>query len=268
MKPSIKSIPLLAALLLPLFTVPAPGAVIRIVTPYAGAITNEYADTAYGLDLSDSGPMRGLYAQWLDTGRFQANAFYYQAPDVNYSRVEGLHLNFDVYFLASKSGKWAVGGGLENLSIDMSAGSAIPGLTSFDLDNRVRFYYARAGRYFYQSFGGLETSLLPYAGLAREEIDGEVALDPAGFAPLIRSEIKSSDRHAMAGLNLKAVFRHFLEVQWKWMGRFKEEGRLDEYSFLANIYLNRHWGLSYRYKFMEYGSSSNSYGLAGLVYCF
>lgn len=247
---------------------PAAGAVIRIITPYAGSIANKYADAGYGLDLSDTGSMRGLYAQWLDTERFQANAFYYQAPEVNYSRVEGMHFNFDLYLLPSRSGKWAAGGGLEDLSIDMSAGGYIPGLTSFDLENRVRFYYLRAGRYFYGGFGAMDLSLMTYAGLARERIDGEVALDPAGFAPLIRSDISSSDGHALAGLNLKAVFRHFIEVQGKWMGRFKNEGRLDEYSFLANIYLNRHWGLSYRYKYMEYGSSSNAYGLAGLVYCF
>lgn len=247
---------------------PARAATLRIITPYVGSITNEYANPAYGLDLKDTGEMSGLYVQWINTERFQANAFYYRAPDINYSLVGGLHLNLDIYFLPRPSGKYVLGAGYEGLSIDMSAGRHIAGLASFDMDNDVRFYFLRAGRYFYFKKGLLDSSLLPYAGYARETVSGDIRLDPLGPAPLMTIDIGAKDTHPLAGLNLNATFAHFFDVQAKWMGRFKDGERLDDYSLLANIYLNRHWGLSYRYKYMEYGSSSNRYNLAGLVYCF
>ncbi len=247
---------------------PAAAETLRIISPYIGSVTNKYANTAYGLDLADTAQMRGVYAQWINTEKFQANAFYYGAPEVNYSEVTGLHLNLDFYFRPTRAGKWVAGAGLESLNIDMSAGNAIPGLTSFDMDNTVTFWFARTGRYFYYKNGPLDASLLPYAGWAHESVTGDIALNPAGPAPLTRVDIDDSDDHALAGLNLNATLWHFIDLQGKWMGRFKDGDRLDEYSLMANLYLNRHWGLSYRYKYMEYGSSSNGYHLGGVAYCF
>lgn len=259
----------LLALLALAFCLAAPAAAetLRIISPYLGSITNKYANTAYNLDLADTAQMRGLYAQWINTEKFQANAFYYGAPEVNYSRVTGLHLNLDFYFRPTRAGKWVAGAGLESLNIDMSAGSAIPGLNSFDMDNDVLFYFARAGRYFYYKKGVLDASLLPYAGYAREKVSGDITMDPPGPG-VVRVAIDDRDSHPLAGLNLNATLAHFIDLQGKWMGRFKNGERLDEYSLMANFYLNRHWGLSYRYKYMEYGSSSNGYHLGGVAYCF
>lgn len=247
---------------------PASADTIRLITPYIGSLTNKYADTDYGLELKDTGEMDGIYAQWINTEKFQVNAFYYGAPNVNYSDVTGLHLNFDYYMKPTKAGKWVAGAGMEDLNIKLSAGRHIAGLASFDMDNDVLFYYARAGRYFYFKQGLADISLLPYAGYAHERIKGEIRMDPLGPTPLMAIDIGEKDDHAIAGLNLNAVFAHFIDLQGKWMGRFKDGERLDEYSLMANIYLNRHWGLSYRYKYMEYGSSSNGYHLAGVAYCF
>jgi hypothetical protein len=262
------------ALALLLLAAALPGPVsaetLRIITPYIGSITNEYANSAYRLDLKDTNEMDGIYAQWINTEKFQANAFYYGAPNVNYSDVSGLHLNFDYYLKPTKAGKWVAGAGLEDLKIKMTAGRHIAGLKSFDMDNDVLFYYLRAGRYFYFKKGLLDASLLPYAGYAHEKISGEIRMERL-FGPFPRTstiDIGETDNHPLAGLNLSATFAHFIDLQAKWMGRFKDGERLDEYSLLANIYLNRHWGLSYRYKTMEYGSSSNTYNLAGVVYCF
>lgn len=241
---------------------------IRIIAPYAGSVTNEYSNPAYHLNLRDTAGMQGLYAQWINTKKFQANAFYYRAPDVNYSRVTGLHLNFDYYLKPSKAGKWTVGAGLEDLRIAMSAGAAIAGLDSFDMANRVRFCYLRAGRYFYFRKGVVNTSLMPYGGYAREKVSGDIRMDVTGPTSPMTVGINDSDTQPMAGLNLNANLAHFLDVQAKWLGRFKDDGALNEYSLMANIYLTRHWGVSYRYKYMEYGSSSNSYNLAGLIFAF
>ena len=243
---------------------------IRIITPYIGSITNKYANTAYSLDLKATGEMNGIYAQWLNTKKFQVNGFYYRAPNINYSDVTGLHLNFDYYMKPSEAGKWVTGIGLEDLNIDMSAGQNITGLKSFDMDNDVLFYYLRAGRYFYYRKGLMDASLMPYAGYAHEKITGEIRMERR-FGPFPRAstiDIGESDNHPLAGINLNATFAHFIDLQAKWMGRFKDGERLDDYSLMANIYLTKHWGLSYRYKYMEYGSSSNSYNLAGATYCF
>lgn len=241
---------------------------LRIISPYIGSLTNKQINSAYNLNLKDTGELDGIYAQWINTEKFQVNAFYYGAPNINYSDVTGLHLNFDYYLKPAKTGKWVAGTGLEDLSINMSAGRKIAGLASFDMDNNVLFYYLRAGRYFYYKKGQMNVSLLPYAGYAHEKISGEIRMDVLGPSPLRTIDISESDNHPLGGLNLNTDFAHFLNLQAKWMGRFKDGKSLDEYSLLANICLNRHWCLSYRYKHMEYGSSSNTYNLAGLTACF
>jgi len=241
---------------------------IRLIVPYTGSLTNKYVSETYGLSLRDTGEMHGFFAQWLNTEKFQVNAFVYTAPVVNYSDVDGLHLNADYYLRPTPAGKWVLGAGLETLDIKMDAGRNIPGLTAFALDNTVSFYYGRAGRYFYYKKGWLSSSLLPYAGWARETVAGELRLNPAGPAPAMTIDIDDSDSHALAGLNLNATIAHFIDLQGKWMGRFKDGATLDEYSLMVNIFLNRHWGLSYRYKYMEYGSSSNGYHLGGVAYVF
>jgi len=249
---------------------PAPAETVRIIAPYIGSITHKFENSAYNLNLKDTGEMDGIYVQWINTEKFQANAFYYGAPNINFSDVTGLHLNFDYYLKPAKAGKWVIGAGLEDLEIDMSAGRNIAGLKSFDMDNDVLFYFARAGRYFYYKKGLLDASLLPYAGYAHEKVSGEIRLERL-FGPFPRTstiEIGENDDHPLAGVNVNATFAHFLDLQAKWMGRFKDEETLNEYSLLFNLYLSRHWGLSYRYKTMEYGSSSATYNLGGVVYCF
>ncbi|HCC48766.1 MAG TPA: hypothetical protein DEQ38_11715 [Elusimicrobia bacterium] len=252
-----------------LFVSAARASDIRVIAPYAGIITNEYASSEYQLDMKDTGSMRGLFAQWVAPDNFQVNAFYYYSPDVNYCRVSGLHLNADWYPLRTAHGKYALGAGLETLTVDLAAVGKISGVDSLLMDNNILFHYLRAGRYFYMKGGAFDFSLMPYAGYAFEKVTGDLVLDlPGPFPPVIRTDIGSRDEYPMGGLNAKAVFRHFLEVQAKWMGRFTGKGTLNEYSGLVNLYFNKHWGVSYRYKYMEYGTSSNMYHLAGLIYSF
>lgn len=241
---------------------------IKTITPYIGGLTNKQVNSAYRLNLKDTGGMLGIYAQWINTEKFQANAFYYSASDINYSGVTGLHLNFDYYLKPSKAGKWVAGAGLEDLDINMSAGGNIAGLSSFEMDNNVLFYFLRAGRYFYLNKGLLDASLLPYAGYAHEKISGEISMDVIGPMPPGTINIGEDDNYPLAGLNLSAAFARFIELQAKWMGRFKDGETLHSYTLMANIYLNRRWGLSCRYMRMEYGGSSNSYSLAGVTYRF
>lgn len=250
--------------------VPARAETIRIIAPYIGSITNKYSNSAYNLDLKDTGEMDGVYAQWINSEKFQANGFFYRAPGVNMSVVTGLHLNADYYLKPTKSGKYAVGAGLENLDIAMSAGAKIAGLRSFDMDNDILFYFLRAGRYFYYKAGPADFSVMPYAGYARETVNGKIELRPQ-FPPTATIkyvDIDDDSNYPLFGLNLDTTIAHFLQVQGKWMGRYKDGKSLNEYSVMANIFLDRHWGLSYRYKYMRYDSEFVEYNLAGVAYCF
>ncbi|HBA59332.1 MAG TPA: hypothetical protein DCZ92_00635 [Elusimicrobia bacterium] len=237
-----------------------------MITPYTGYLTNKYASSS--LELKDTGEMNGLYAQWIDTDKFQANIFYYRAPNVNYSLVNGLHLNADYYLLPTKAGKYAVGAGMENLYISLSAGNNIPGQRLFDMDNEVLFCYVRGGRYFYFKKDKVDLSVMPYAGLARESVNGDLIMERVANNPSVTVSLDDKAGYGLLGLNIDAVFAHFLQVQAKWMGRYNAGERLDEYSLMANIFVSRHWGLSYRYKYMEYNSESNEYNLFGVAYSF
>ena len=46
-----------------LINTPVLGAEVRVLAPYFGTEENTYTDDTYGLDLRDSGPMKGLYFQ-------------------------------------------------------------------------------------------------------------------------------------------------------------------------------------------------------------
>ena len=67
---------LLLSFLLILFLLTATPALARkmsVLTPYLGQVENSYRDEANGLALTDAQPIRGVYAQWLDTEKYQAN---------------------------------------------------------------------------------------------------------------------------------------------------------------------------------------------------
>lgn len=240
---------------------------VRVVVPYFGSITDKYANAPYRLDLKDTGGLCGVYAQWINTEKFQANAFYYAAPDVNYSRVDGLHLNFDYYVLPAKNGKYAVGGGLESLRVDLEADHKVAGYSYLALKNDILYYYGRAGRYFYFRPGAFDVSLLPYAGYAFEKVTGDIYADFTGPG-YYRGDIKDSSSYPVGGVNLGASYRHFIEAQAKWMRRFRSDGPLDDYSLMLNFFVSRRVGLSYRFKYMDEAEGSVSYHMGGVAVAF
>ena len=95
---------------------------IRIVAPYLGIVTSRYENPGYSLTSEDSSLMEGLFFQWVDSARFQANAFVYHSAEVNYSRMLGGHLIGDVYLWDNSLGRAAVGAGIELIRLDMDAG--------------------------------------------------------------------------------------------------------------------------------------------------
>lgn len=241
---------------------------VRIATVNAGIYSSEYADDAYGIKLSGSGVMLGAYAQWIEHGKFQANAFAYYVPDVNDSRVAGLHLNADGYFLANALGCFVAGIDAERISIDMDAGDSIAGLDDFAMENDITVAIARAGfRFTGKPSTNLSVSLLPYAGVALEKVDGELTLDPAGppaMTPPMAIDISDNSAYPVWGVNLTLRVFHAFELTGKYLARECEGERLDTLTAQVNAYLPLHFVASYQYKLMDETSGTSSYHLFGI----
>jgi hypothetical protein len=277
-----------------------------VLAPYYGQLTNELQGGKKSLDMKGLGTMYGIYGQVFQPKRFLTNVFFYGVPDINYSSVNGVHFIFDGYIAPTESGKYVVGVGYENISLDMDAKSNLDGLDSFTMDNQINYYYLRAGRYFNFKGSGFRTSVLPYAGYAYEDVKGEMSLKPsmppipadakgrnrptrhaarpsrgggAGGAPqrpftmpTITNDLSDYDKHWIGGLNLSTTYNHFLNLQLKYLAAFKEE-RSDSYSAMVNFYMSRNFGVSYRFKLSKYtmdggNKGSNTYHMGGVAYVF
>lgn len=241
---------------------------VRIATVNAGIYSSEYADDAYGIKLSGSGSMFGAFAQWIEQGKFQTNVFAYYAPDVNDSRVAGLHLSADGYFLGNALGCFVAGLDAERISIDMDAGDSIAGLDNFAMENDVTVAIARAGfRFAGRPSPSLSVSLFPYAGAALEQVDGELTLDPAGppgMTPPMTVDISDKSAYPVWGVNLTMRVFHAFELTGKYLARECEGERLDTLTAQVNAYLPRHFVASYQYKLMDESGGTSSYHLFGI----
>jgi hypothetical protein len=249
---------------------------IRIVAPYVGSLT-DVQDAANGLpELKDTGLLTGLYFQWINPQYYQWNAFAYYAPDVNYAKTAGGNFIFDYYFGPDWMGKFVLGAGLEAMTVNMDAGDAFKSLYVFDLNMKVSTIvpYLRAGKYLKTSFGPLEVSLLPWAGVEPQWVntEGSMLIDPPGpFPPAFTQKVDSSTYHlyGIAGANLKFTLFHFIDLEGKYSGTFNANGAYySTISAIANVFLTRSWGLSYRYKYMETSQGSDAYHFFGLAYVF
>lgn len=244
----------------------------RIATVNAGIYANEYGDSASGVELEDSAPFYGAYLQWVEAGKFQANLFGYVAPDVNYSRVSGIHCNADGYFLKNALGSAAAGIDFERIDISMDAGDAIGGLESFEMDNAVTFALFRGGFRFAREFGPtLSATLFPYGGVALERVDGEVRVNPMGppqYTPETAVDISDSLAYFSWGANLTVRAFHFIEVTGKYQMRMRDGDNLSTVTAQANVYMTRHLAATYQYKYMEMTDGSDRYSLFGLGFVF
>ncbi|MDD5456825.1 MAG: hypothetical protein PHV30_07325 [Candidatus Margulisbacteria bacterium] len=240
---------------------------ILMMAPYYGTILNTYENSSYGLNLQDTQMMDGLFVQYLNSGLGCINAFFFQAPQVNFSRVIGVHSNADMYF--GDGDKWVLGLGYDNIVIKMDAGNNISGLTSFKMDNNVKEVYVRFGKYI--SIGewfGLITRLLPYIGYGTESVGGSVTVDPAGPAPSTAKPIDDGQNYLLAGLNSKFSFLHFLNFDAKYMVMFQKVKPINIVTLQANLFLTQNWGISYQYKYMELSNGKDIYNIAGIDYVF
>ena len=239
---------------------------IRIITPYLGSIRNVYESEEHGLDLNDSSLLKGLYFQWINPERFQWNVFIYQSSDINYSTLWGGHFIFDYYFGKRSRGKYVVGTGIEFIGLDMDAGNNIAGPLDFKLLNNIIIPYIRAGRYFLLGPDTITVTLLPWIGVQPEFVRGKISFNFGG--PPKRKDIEDDALYALAGLNAKTVIMHFFEVEVKYKATFNRDDYFSTLSAMTNLYLSRHWGISYRFKFMETSSGSDTYHIGGVAFLF
>ncbi len=243
---------------------------IRVVAPYLGVVTSVYEDDSQGLDLDGSGLMEGLYLQWVNPDVFQANAFLYYAADVVDAPVIGGHLVADFYVLSDSLGKAAVGAGVEVLRPGVSTDLTVPVATTIEVTPTVTAPYARAGHYFYfGSRDGVQLSLFPWAGLEYDITRGQVAFDPEfPLFGMVEQDIKDETLYGIAGVNVGAVIMHFIELQAKYRATFNADDYNSTFDWMANFYFSRHWGVSYRFKYMQTTSGSTSYHIGGIAYVF
>ncbi len=241
---------------------------VRIATVNAGWYTNEYADEGHGIELEDTGPLYGAYAQWVETGKFQANLFGYLAPDVNESRVAGLHANADAYFLDNPLGCFVAGVDLERVSVDMDAGDSVAGLENFELSDDVTVAIARAGfRASCKPASTLNLSLFPYVGYSLERDSGELTINPAGppaFTPETRVDLGDTLGYPVWGANLTVRALYAIELTGKYLAQYRDGELLDSATAQVNVFLPGHLVASYQYKYMERSEGADSYHLFGV----
>ncbi len=260
---------------LSLFAIGAWAEDMRIVVPYVGTYS-ETRDVENAGELDETGLFTGLYFQWIDPESYQWNTFVYYVPDVNYASTLGGHFIFDKYFGHSPSGKFLVGGGVEALYVSMDAGSDLstPPVTVSDFTMSMSLFvpYLRVGKYFTAKAGPADFSALPWVGVEPQWLWGD--LKTAGtmpFPPFAFSEKVSLDDSALygiTGLNLKVTLFHFIDLEGKYQATFDDSDYFNTWSGLANVYLSRTWGLSYRFKLMETGQGDSFQHYVGVAYVF
>ena len=266
--------------LLFILTMSAFAAKFRVITPYVGVLNSNIEAEGGGqlIKLDDSGLMEGLYYLCLDPAKRQWNAFVYGSQDVNSSDIFGTHIIYDRYFKHSSKGRYVLGAGVEYLQINTSA-DVLEGLPNFDMTNKISAPYLRAGRYFNFEQGLNRYSVFVWGGYERDIIRGDFGFDMPqipgmpvipGMPSSIEQDIESDYNYALAGVALKATFMHFLELKVKYHRKFSldDEESFNVLSVMTNVFLNRKWGLSYRYKDMKETFGSNAYHIGGVVYVF
>jgi hypothetical protein len=246
---------------------------IRIVTPYFGTIHNQLAVENME-DLDESAPMGGLYFQWINPEKYQWNVFLYGSQDINESNIFGSHFIFDYYFGGSPGGKYAVGAGLDYIRIDTD-GEVSSALANFKMTNNIYAPYIRGGKYFNFGDSMRKVSLLPWVGYEQDIIRGDLSfiLPPMapGMPPLpIEDNIKKEYGYALLGSNVNMMLHHFIEITLKYYYKISldDKDNLNTVTAMCNIYLNRHIGLSYQFKYIEVSVSKNTYHIGGLAFMF
>jgi hypothetical protein len=247
---------------------------IRLIAPYFGSVRNQLSVEMMD-DLKDTAPLGGIYFQWIQPEKYQWNVFLYQSRDINYSDIFGSHFIVDYYpGRCPCGGLLLVGAGFDYIGIKTD-GDVSPGVSEFTMTTHIYAPYFRFGRYIDFGSSVKKVSLLPWGGIEMDMIRGDLGfIVPSMFPGMtvlpVDKEIKNEYTYALIGLNGKATLYHFSEVSVKYYRKFSLNNRndLNVFSAMLNIYFNRHWGLSYRLKYMEVSVSTNTYHMVGAAFIF
>lgn len=248
---------------------------IRILCPYAGSLINTVSTThgGYTISLTDRALLEGLFFQRVRPGLFQVNAFLYHSSNINYSTVWGGHVMGDVYFLPSRWGACVAGAGSEFISIIMEADSnPMPlttgghtGFSDFEMNNTVYTPFVRAGYRCTLTKGAAKIALFPWLGAEYQGVRGRIQIDFPAFQYPRHATLVADDWFAMAGIGANATIFHFLDLEAKYHDTFDTKIHYPTVSAMANIFLSRRVGVSYRFKYMEMSMGSNTYHMAGVA---
>ncbi|MBU0468930.1 MAG: hypothetical protein KKF78_09790, partial [Candidatus Omnitrophica bacterium] len=248
---------------------------VRLITPYAGLLTNKIISTTTGSEIEDQAIMEGIFYQQIDPDIYQWNLFLYTSQDINQSDLYGANFIADRYFKKTDKGKFVIGMGMNGLDISSSPIS-VTNSVDISVDHTVYSPYARGGYYFYfNNDNGLNFSLMPWAGYETDIVRGEIKadIDPPGPAPVVSSitKIDHTYEYGLLGLQFKVDYNHFLNCQLKYHRKLSfdsKSGDLHNASAMINMNLSRKWGISYRHKYMEEITGTNNYHIFGVSYVF
>ena len=241
---------------------------IRVVCPYVGTVKDVYKDESNGIELKDNSLLKGVFFLWVNPKQYQWNFFVYQSSDINYSTLWGGHFIFDYYFNVTKYGKYVAGVGAEYMLVDMDADNHIVPLSNFKMTNNIFDPYVRFGYRFQLNPGKVNLAVFPWAGVEYQKVWGKLSFVPPGPPMPFNQDINDKSYYAMVGLNINADFFHAFEVEGKYYGSFNHDTYLSTASSLVNFYLTKHWGLSYRLKYMETSQGYDFYNMVGIAFMF
>lgn len=261
----------LIAFCLLLNTGPVSAADYKIVTPYWGVEENIYLNEKYGLEMKDSQTTKGLYLQSVNPEKYQWNVFIYRTEDINYSDLDGVNLIYDRYFGADAKVKNLIGLGVNYFRLDL-AGENIPvntgiRLDAFNLDQEITSLYLRIGRSYKYNQGQTSYSVLPWIGRQLDQSRGTGLVDLPGPKAIV-IKIDEDQYSWIAGVNLKANWRHFLQLETKHSITYTDTDYLNKSSAMVNLFLTKNLGLSYRYNYHQTTVGKDSYHLLGLAVLF
>lgn len=243
---------------------------LTIVTPYCGTEYNTYAHDQYGLVMKDSAPIQGLYIQSIDSAHYQWNLFLYQSSDINQSDLQGFNFIYDRYFGSDESGKNVLGIGMNYLKMEMEAEDLLTSagpLEGINMDLSVTSLYLRFGRYFNFGQDPVRCSILPWIGGELDRSRGSGLVDFPG--PGSMGFPMNDDQFSwIAGVNFKASFSYFLQVEAKHSLTYHGSDFFDRSSAMVNLFFTRNLGLSYRYNVQETSTGKDRYIMGGMAFLF
>ena len=257
---------------------------IRVITPYLGTINNdisremEIPGDSFELKLKDDSLFKGLFYQTINPDKYQWNVFVYNSEDLNYSSLWGTHFIFDYYLGVNENSKYVVGAGMEFLKMDTETESLAfdigmvfdLNINNFKLSQNIYAPFLRGGKYFYLGDDKIKYSFMPWLGMEADIIKGDIGFTIPGMPFPVAEDIDDDSFYALAGLNFKATFYHFIDLKLKYHCKvdLQENDTYDVASGMLNIYFNRSWGISYRAKYIKSAEMENIYHIGGIIYAF